>query len=83
MSKRALRRHHRARVRRRCHRMLAWQWLVRYSDTGWLEHQVLLRAENFAVCSCWMCGNPRRYGNARTVQERRSQLDLAEGLLGS
>ncbi|REF02454.1 hypothetical protein C7418_1263 [Cupriavidus plantarum] len=24
-----------------------------------------------AVCSCWMCGNPRRYFRERTIQERR------------
>ena len=24
------------------------------------------------VCSCWMCGNPRRYLGARTLQERRA-----------
>lgn len=24
-----------------------------------------------AVCSCWMCGNPRRFIGERTVQERR------------
>jgi len=33
------------------------------------------RAYAFAVdrkpCSCWMCGNPRRYFGEITVQERR------------
>ncbi|CAH2801603.1 MAG: hypothetical protein CBARDMAM_4422 [uncultured Caballeronia sp.] len=24
-----------------------------------------------APCSCWMCGNPRRYFRERTIQERR------------
>lgn len=23
------------------------------------------------ACSCWMCGNPRRYWNELTVQERK------------
>jgi hypothetical protein len=23
-------------------------------------------------CSCWMCGNPRRYFNEATLQERRA-----------
>lgn len=23
-----------------------------------------------AVCSCWMCGNPRRHFGERTIQER-------------
>jgi len=29
-------------------------------------------AETPAICSCWMCGNPRRYFGDRTVQERRA-----------
>ena len=28
-------------------------------------------AEHLAVCSCWMCGNPRRHLGERSVQERR------------
>lgn len=27
-------------------------------------------------CSCWMCGNPRRYLGERTVQEQRLLQDL-------
>jgi len=40
------------------------------------------RAYAFAVdrkpCSCWMCGNPRRYFGEPTVQERRE----SPGVLG-
>lgn len=25
-----------------------------------------------AVCSCWMCGNPRRHFGEQTIQERRA-----------
>lgn len=28
-------------------------------------------AETPAVCSCWMCGNPRKHFGALTIQERR------------
>ncbi len=31
-------------------------------------------------CSCWMCGNPRRYRGEVTLQERRAELDQVEGL---
>lgn len=24
-----------------------------------------------AVCSCWMCGNPRKWFGTQTIQERR------------
>ncbi|KFI24206.1 hypothetical protein CG51_18560 [Haematobacter missouriensis] len=29
-------------------------------------------ANNLKVCSCWMCGNPRRYSGEMTIQERRA-----------
>ncbi len=28
-------------------------------------------AEHLAACSCWMCGNPRRWGEP-TLQERKA-----------
>ena len=27
-------------------------------------------------CSCWMCGNPRRYFGERTIQEQRLLQDF-------
>jgi hypothetical protein len=29
-----------------------------------------------AVCSCWMCGNPRKYFGERTIQERRFMQNI-------
>lgn len=26
-------------------------------------------------CSCWMCGNPRKYFGELTIQERKAHLD--------
>lgn len=37
-------------------------------------------AEYLAVCSCWMCGNPRRHGKAAerlTLAERRAPIASA------
>jgi hypothetical protein len=31
-------------------------------------------ANHGKVCSCWMCGNPRRYLGEQTIQERRQKL---------
>ena len=31
-------------------------------------------ANNLAQCSCWACGNPRRYWGERTLQEQRQDL---------
>lgn len=27
---------------------------------------------NLAVCSCWMCGNPRKFFGEATMQEKRA-----------
>jgi len=27
-------------------------------------------------CSCWMCGNPRKWFGKRTVQERRAMQEI-------
>lgn len=27
-------------------------------------------------CSCWMCGNPRKYFGERTIQERKAILTV-------
>lgn len=29
-----------------------------------------------AVCSCFMCGNPRKHFNKQTIQELRAQQDI-------
>ncbi len=31
-----------------------------------------------AVCSCWMCGNPRKWFGIPTIQERRMFQEFAE-----
>jgi len=36
-----------------------------------LDQVASLRADNFSVCSCGLCGNPRRRGHV-TMQERRA-----------
>ncbi|WP_169980233.1 hypothetical protein [Tautonia rosea] len=30
--------------------------------------------DHLASCSCWMCGNPRRWLGERTLQERRAAM---------
>ena len=40
-----------------------------------------VHANTAAPCSCWMCGNPRKFFGERTVQERRfDQVDVASAL---
>ena len=60
--KRARRRHDRARMVARAMRVYPWA----------KAPQKL--ADNLAVCSCWMCGNPRRWWYELTMQERRQDI---------
>lgn len=40
-------------------------------------------ANHLKVCSCHMCGNPRRYWpGEKTMQERKAELRLTEGFGG-
>jgi len=40
------------------------------------ERQIGMALHTPAICSCWMCGNPRRYFGERTVQEQRLLQDI-------
>lgn len=66
-TKRALRRHHRGRMIRHALRVL-----VPLSDDDRASHRerALYLHKHLKKCSCWMCGNPRKYGGGPTRQER-------------
>ena len=66
--KRALRRHHRQRMMARARRILATG--IGPTDPEF-EDRVRRSYDNLSVCSCWMCGNPRKWRGLPTVQERR------------
>ena len=39
------------------------------------KENLIHNADNLTICSCWMCGNPRRYFKGKyqqTIQERRA-----------
>lgn len=60
---RALRRHHRNRIiLNRFKRVQMGRWHVK--SPGYLT-------KNNTVCSCWMCGNPRKYFGELTIQEKK------------
>lgn len=42
------------------------------SDADWLERTTNRWASHGKLCSCYMCGNPRRHFGALTMQERRA-----------
>ena len=65
---RAQRRHDTSRIKARFYskqRGQAW-WTTDPRNAG-------LFANHGKVCSCWMCGNPRKLGEI-TMQERRANL---------
>lgn len=35
-------------------------------------------SDHLKACSCSMCGNPRKYFNEKTLQEKKSDLDFEE-----
>ncbi|MCY4614657.1 MAG: hypothetical protein OXB94_13695 [Nitrospira sp.] len=61
-SKRALRRLQKARIKAKARRI--------YPHDGQAKS-----ADHLAVCSCWMCGNPRKWYGEPTIQERKAPLD--------
>jgi len=61
LNKRAIRRYHRQRIiSRRYERVVRGAWFVK--SPGRL-------GKTNTVCSCWMCGNPRKYFGLVTRQE--------------
>lgn len=61
----AIRRHHATRLKKV--RKLYWHW----NDKTPRQLGILVNTPT--VCSCWMCGNDRKYLNEKTVQERRNE----------
>jgi hypothetical protein len=45
-----------------------------YNDNN--KHR--LHKVNAFHCSCWMCGNPRKYHNEKTWQERKFECQAVE-----
>jgi len=68
-SRRSLRRHHRARIRKRVKWIMREMWGYQADDMSprFLGRYTTTRTP----CSCRMCGNPRRYFGERTFHEVR------------
>ena len=67
-TKRAVRRHHRLRMIEHARFVVRNCWA--FADDE-VEHKAPRVHDHLAACSCWMCGNPRRYWGERTLQEIR------------
>jgi hypothetical protein len=72
-NKRAIRRHHRQRIiSKRYERVVRGAWFVK--SPGRL-------GKTNTVCSCWMCGNPRKYFGL--VTRREILADEVQGKISS
>lgn len=69
MSKRALRRHHRERLKHA--RKHYWLGLETARQQG-------IAVNTPRPCSCWMCGNARRHFGYRTRQEELHDITMHE-----
>jgi hypothetical protein len=61
------RREHKARLQRRA----AWIWLRVWGNQPWPEW-AQANGDNRKPCSCYMCGNPRKWYGSVTFQEQRA-----------
>lgn len=63
------RRHHAARLKAARH--LYWGRRADRGTAPLTTTQLGILASTPAVCSCWMCGNPRKWLNEKSFQERK------------
>ena len=72
--KRAIRRHHYQRLKRL--RRKKWEWRLQEKIS---EGQAASYATTATPCSCWMCGNTRKYWGQVTMKEQIAKLNYIEG----
>lgn len=65
-------RERRIRDKRRMKARAVWVAKVRWGQTD--PQRAIKQADYIAVCSCDMCGNPRRHFGKLSMQERRNGL---------
>ena len=66
---RALRRFHAQRIINKRKKTLISQTLI---EEGIPEKRLKKYLKNPVTCSCWMCGNPRKYFSDKTYQELKA-----------
>jgi len=49
-------------------------------DSDERERAIQAHTDNRTVCSCWMCGNPRKHFGERTRAEVLADVEMAEGI---
>ncbi len=56
--------------------------VLKWWDYEWSSRMIGKKSHSPALCSCWMCGNPRKYYNDGTIQEKKNERmhELLESL---
>lgn len=76
----AYKRHQERRIRRYAFQVLKYVFgMVRCMPENALWMNAKKWANNMANCSAYCCGNPRKYFNEKTIQERKAELMEMEG----
>lgn len=79
ISKRAIRRHHRERLKQK--RRSYWMAFDPYCDYPIVNNERVVRLINTPTpCSCDLCGNPRRHFGEISKQEKIANLIMADEL---
>lgn len=76
----ALRRHHKERVINNRARLMKNRWVIDWYKEEGEEYCYNYLAKTGTPCSCWMCGNPRKYHKQTgehklTIQERKQHQE--------
>lgn len=72
MTDRGTRRQQKERNKQRWRRKVLDTWYGMREGSEWLDRTVNRLAGHGKLCSCHMCGNPRRHHGEKTMQERRA-----------
>jgi len=74
MKTRAERRHHEQRMRAKVRKNYEVQQHRQFGEDHYKE-VIARRATTRKPCSCWMCGNPRKFFGEKTIQEKRAEFN--------
>lgn len=76
---RASRRAQQQRVKHNAYRKFKESHYAWMQDDEALVDRARRKANHMKDCSCFMCGNPRKFFNETTVQEKKHKHTLQEG----
>lgn len=76
--KRGLRRYQKLRKRAKFLKKLRETFAPNRGWQNWINEVAYKQSEHPTACSCWMCGNPRKWFNGKKSEELTKQEKLAE-----